>query len=195
MIISLTGFMGSGKSSVGKELRAQTGWEFIDLDLYVEKKSGRSIPEIFESEGEAGFRKLELEALEDILSGVSPEEGKSRNADMSGNCSILSLGGGTLMTKGCAELIREKTTCIYLKASTDTLIENLQDSCSGRPMLDKAQDRVQLRKKIEDLMVGREHIYLEAADMTIDIDDFGALPASIAGQILHSLGGRINRKP
>jgi len=190
MIISLTGFMGSGKSSVGKELQAQTGWEFIDLDLYVERKNCRSIPEIFESEGEAGFRKLELEALEDILSGVSPKEGKSGTPDMSGNCSILSLGGGTLMTKGCAELIREKTICIYLKASTDTLIENLQGSCSGRPMLDKAKEGAQLRKKIEDLMDGREHIYREAADITIDIDDFGALPVSIARQILISLGSR-----
>ena len=61
--IALNGFMGSGKSSVGKLLAAALGCRLIDLDSFIEDKSGRSIPEIFASDGEAAFRNMEREAL------------------------------------------------------------------------------------------------------------------------------------
>ena len=67
MIVSITGFMGSGKSSVGAELATLLGFEFIDLDCYIEEKIGLSIKDIFEMQGEEGFRAIEAEALRDVV--------------------------------------------------------------------------------------------------------------------------------
>ena len=74
MVIALTGFMGCGKSSVGRELSTLLGIPLIDLDQYIVKKAGRSIPDIFAQDGETAFRNLESEALKELLSGVFPLE-------------------------------------------------------------------------------------------------------------------------
>ena len=122
--ISLIGFMGCGKSSVGKELAALLPeCRLIDLDTYIERKQGMSIPEIFNEYGEAAFRRMELEALKEIFSD---------------NCrpqAILSLGGGTVTSEECRQLIRRNTDCFYLRATIDTLLGNLEGHSAGRPML------------------------------------------------------------
>ena len=74
MIITLIGMMGCGKSSVGRELSRLLSLPFVDLDDYIEEREGRSIRDIFESEGEASFRKMELEALREILFQESSSE-------------------------------------------------------------------------------------------------------------------------
>ena len=124
--ISLIGFMGSGKSSVGKEIsKLLPGMEFIDLDDYIEAMTGMSIPEIFEKQGEATFRAIEQEALENIF----------MTNELTGEDCILSLGGGTVTTEACRRMIRRNTTCFYLKASVDTLVHNLETWPGDRPML------------------------------------------------------------
>ena len=122
--ISLIGFMGCGKSSVGKELAALLPeCRLIDLDTYIEKKQGISIPEIFNEYGEAAFRRMELEALEEIFSDTERPR------------SVISLGGGTVTSEECSRLIRRNTECFYLRATTETLLDNLEGQSAGRPML------------------------------------------------------------
>ena len=161
--ISLIGFMGCGKSSVGKELAALLPeCRLIDLDTYIEENQGMSISEIFNEYGEAAFRRMEREALEEIFSD---------------NCrprAILSLGGGTVTSEGCRQLIRRNTECFYLRATTDTLLGNLEGHSAGRPMLSGETgiftEREALRQRIETLMRTRSAQYLETAHHIIDID-------------------------
>lgn len=126
--ISLIGFMGCGKSSVGKILATLLPeCRLIDLDTYIEEKQGKNIPEIFNEYGEAAFRRMEREALEEIFS------------DKSRPRVILSLGGGTVTSEQCRQLIRQHTDCFYLRATTDTLLDNLEGHSDGRPMLNPVQ--------------------------------------------------------
>lgn len=120
--------MGCGKSSVGKILATLLPeCRLIDLDTYIEEKQGKNIPEIFNEYGEAAFRRMEREALEEIFS------------DKSRPRAILSLGGGTVTSEQCRQLIRQHTDCFYLRASTDTLLDNLEGHSDGRPMLNPVQ--------------------------------------------------------
>ena len=157
-IISLTGFMGSGKSSVGRELSALLSCPLVDLDSYIEEKEGRTIPEIFASDGEAAFRAMELSALQSLLCPGEEElrcghwdTGRQRqishsvcgflqadNGIKNPPYMILALGGGTLTTAQCADLIRRHTYCIYLRAGIDTLVRNLRNDTAGRPLLSPA---------------------------------------------------------
>lgn len=120
--------MGCGKSSVGKILATLLPeCRLIDLDTYIEEKQGKNIPEIFNEYGEAAFRRMEREALEEIFS------------DKSRPRAILSLGGGTVTSEQCRQLIRQHTDCFYLRATTDTLLDNLEEHSDGRPMLNPVQ--------------------------------------------------------
>lgn len=179
--ISLIGFMGCGKSSVGKILSTLLPeCHLIDLDTYIEEKQGKSIPEIFNEYGEAAFRQMERKALEEIFSGHSRPR------------TILSLGGGTVTSKECRELIRRHTECFYLRATTDTLLANLEGHSDGRPMLQTVQPvrsdastgsvtaeaskpdlfvkEETIRNRIKSLMQTRSPQYLATAHHIIDTD-------------------------
>ena len=127
MIVSLTGFMGCGKSSVGRILSELLCCPFVDLDDAISERAGRSIPEIFAAEGESYFRGLERETLADIIRSHSSDDSSARL--------ILALGGGAVMTQACERMVHEETLCIYLKASVDTLISHLEGQAAGRPLL------------------------------------------------------------
>lgn len=167
MTIALNGFMGSGKSSVGKALSALLSCPLTDLDSYIENRECRKIPEIFSSDGEKAFRLIEYEALKEILSG-----GKVRNDCPDGKFVVLSLGGGTVMTPGCASLIKEKTLCIYLRAGIDTLVRNLENDHDGRPVLKTGEGT--LRERIISLMSKRSSVYENTASLVIDIENYPA---------------------
>lgn len=124
MIVSLTGFMGSGKSSTGRELSELLSYPFVDLDDYIVHKTGHSIAEIFK-DGEERFRAVEAEAVRDII---------TMNIITGGDL-VLSLGGGTFTTAPIRDLILEKTCCIYLKAGLGTCLGRTGKDGS-RPMLE-----------------------------------------------------------
>ena len=199
MIISLTGFMGCGKSSVGRKLSTLLSCSYVDLDSYIEETAGRTVPEIFASDGEAVFRKMELEALKILVTsemrqsaplapsqltlGPSPYPGvgkcqfrtntsylvRTSNTERPSNEKkqmILSLGGGTVMTKECAEIVNEKTVCIYLRASVDTLVSHLENESEGRPMLAGGD----IRSRVTELMNLRASTYENTAHIIIDTD-------------------------
>lgn len=165
MIISLIGFMAAGKTTLGKELSAKLGAPMIDTDAYIEEKEGRTISEIFAAEGEAGFRRIEEQALEDIL-----EEHISQNPetleDMSRCTLILSLGGGIVTTPGCRDLISRFTYCVYVKAGLDTLLERLSKDTGGRTLLEN-RGEASLREVIERLYHEREPLYESLARTTV----------------------------
>ncbi len=163
--------MGCGKSSIGKCLSTMLGCPVADLDKLIVKAQGRSIPTIFEEDGEAAFRRMELSALQDVLAGDYPDN------------IILSLGGGTLTTPECADLVREHTVCIYLRATVDTLASNLDHDNGKRPMLYSGD--TPLRERIEELMAQRSFIYEMTAHHIIDID--GKSDSIIARDILRAL--------
>ena len=187
MIISLTGFMGCGKSSVGKKLSELLCCRFMDLDDEIVAREGRSIAEIFEKDGESEFRRIEKEVLSNSLgrkdSDANPETTSKANTDL-----ILALGGGAVMTEGSEEMVHERTLCIYLKASVETLIEHLTGETDGRPMLSQskgAQSAVSncsqsvmssevetssLRKRILTLMSKRAATYERTAHIIIETD-------------------------
>jgi shikimate kinase len=153
MIISLTGFMGCGKSSVGRELSRLLCCPFMDLDSVIEEREGRKIPEIFATEGEAAFRRMEAEALRKCIYGQASDK------------LVAALGGGTVMTEECAKIVHEKTVCIYLRASVETLMDHLAGEVDDRPML-----AGNLRTRIEELMSIRSATYEKTAHIMIDTD-------------------------
>ncbi len=159
MIVCLTGFMGCGKSSVGRALAEGLGFPFIDLDDYIVRMTGRTIKQIFTG-GEGDFRDLELKALREVL-------GKIDGRDW-----VLSLGGGTLTRPEARELIFGKTVSIYLRARMDTLLERLRGEVDSRPMLRDG--------RAGELLEKRRDIY-EQADYIIDTDgkDIGTIVTDI----------------
>ena len=161
--------MGCGKSSIGRRLSELLCCRFIDLDEEIEKKEGRSIAEIFAADGEEAFRDIEEDSLGIILSGEQRCHGwhGPRTPHAPRTSTILSLGGGTIMRKECAEMVGERTLCIYLKASVDTLVKNLEGEIEGRPMLASGRP---LRDRITELMAQRSSTYEMTAHIIIDTD-------------------------
>ena len=231
--------MGCGKSSVGRELSRLLCCPFMDLDEVIEQTEGRSIAEIFASDGEAAFRQMEFKALRNIVvpeargwkqslpsqamgpslcgqrgstvSNPSPlapshldnSDRSNRLADAplssksiapqstvsyTQEMGVLALGGGTVMTPKCREIVQEHTICIYLKASADTLVQHLTGQTAGRPILSgtchserpEAKESL-LRQRIENLMARRAETYEKTAHIIIKTD--GRSIADIAQEI------------
>lgn len=163
MLVTLTGFMGCGKTTVGAIVADALGCPFIDLDAVIVKKAGRSIPEIFAAEGERGFRRLEKQALEQTV------------AKYAENTAVLALGGGTVTIPGAVQLLQEKTLCIYLQAALETLERRLEGQKGTRPLADDA---------LAERLAQREALYAAAAHVTIGTD--GLAPEEIADEIIIS---------
>ena len=163
MMITLTGFMGSGKTTVGKVLADFLGCPFMDLDDLIVKKAGKSIPEIFAQDGEPAFRQLEARLLRQTVEKYTE------------NTVVLALGGGAVSAPASAALLREKTVCIYLRATLDTLLARLEGETAGRPLADAS---------LADRLASREPIYEETAHVIIDTD--GLSPDEVADEIIIS---------
>ena len=155
--------MGSGKSRIGRELSVALGWEFIDLDRYIEHKIGKSIPEIF-SEGEEHFRAVEAEAVRDVIT----------MREITGESLVLALGGGTLMTGSIRELILEHTCCVYLQTGLDEIIKRLGTRSKSRPLFNG-------KYEIESLLDSRIPTY-ELAGYAVSTD--GKTPEMVTSEIL-----------
>ena len=162
-MITLTGFMGSGKTTVGKVLADFLGCPFMDLDDLIVKKAGKSIPEIFAQDGEPAFRQLEARLLRQTVEKYTE------------NTVVLALGGGAVTAPASAALLREKTVCIYLRASLETLLQRLEGETAGRPLADAS---------LAARLAAREPIYEETAHVIIDTD--GLTPDEVADEIIIS---------
>ena len=162
-MIALTGFMGSGKTTVGKVLADFLGCPFMDLDDLVVKKAGKSIPDIFAQDGEPAFRQLEAQVLRKTVEKYAE------------STAVLALGGGAVLAPSSAALLHEKTVCIYLRASLETLLTRLEGETAGRPLADAS---------LADRLAAREPIYEKTAHVVIDTD--GLSPDEVADEIIIS---------
>ena len=152
--IILIGFMGSGKSSVGRYMEESEGFALIDTDEYIEKQQNDSINNIFANKGEEYFRNLEMECIKELI---------ALNTDMT----VISVGGGLPMRGENQKLLKELGKIVYLRATVDTLVSRLTDDTT-RPLLKGGN----LRQKITELFEKREATYEGIADIVIDTDNY-----------------------
>lgn len=164
--VILIGFMGSGKSTTGIGLSYKLQCTLSDTDKMIEKQEGRTISEIFASEGEAYFREKETELLKKL------KEEKTKR--------IFSVGGGTPLREENRKLLHELGTVIYLKISPETVYERLKGD-GTRPLLQGENPM----ERIRELLSERKDIYEEAADVVIMVD--GKKPAQVVGEIVELL--------
>jgi shikimate kinase len=169
-VVCLTGFMGSGKSTVGRLLAAQLAWHFVDLDAEIERESGLSISRIFAQKGEAVFREIEHECLARVL-GVA----EARNQRL-----VLALGGGTFTQPRNAVLLRDpgapsksaSAAVIWLDCSADELLKRCV-LMGDRPLF---RDEASFRKLYEERLP-----YYRLADYRVES---GEEPMRVVEQIL-----------
>ncbi|MCG8574812.1 MAG: shikimate kinase [Flavobacteriales bacterium] len=170
MNIFLIGFMGSGKSSVGKRLASRMGMKFLDSDREIEKQQQKKIPEIFKKNGELAFRQMEKEWLQNL---------EVSNA-------IVSLGGGTPCFEGNMELIKQKGTSIYLILSPEAIVSRLIKSKNVRPLVEEYKnDREALLKVVEEMLNKRE-VFYKRADLHLDALSVDADKLDQLGNIIRS---------
>jgi shikimate kinase len=167
-LIALTGFMGSGKSSVGRALATLLGWSFVDLDCAIEHEQGRKIGEIFANDGEPRFREIETAKLGSVLAtGLRPM--------------VLATGGGTYVQAGNAQLLRaEGALIVFLDAPPETLMSRCCSETGENGVRPLAQDRDAFRRLYEQ----RLPMY-RAADLAVDSDKKS--PEAVAREIADAI--------
>lgn len=161
--IVLMGFMGAGKTTIGKELAKALGCAFIDTDDRIEQEQGRKISEIFEKDGEQAFRDMETELLRRL------QESKEEF--------VLSIGGGMPVREENRVLLRAIGTVVYLKTSKEEIIRRVSGD-TNRPLLQGGA----LEEKVTSLMNARESIYTET--MRVEVVTDGKYPEALAKEIL-----------
>jgi shikimate kinase len=149
--IYLIGFMGSGKTTHGKTIARMMGYEFLDLDEWIVRKEGKTIPEIFSEKGESRFRELETEALlaTNQLHNV-----------------VIATGGGLPCHGNNMQLLKASGLTIYLKLTPEALLSRLRESKTKRPLLEGKSD-ADMYETIRNMLHEREPWYSQA-HMTID---------------------------
>jgi len=158
--IFLIGFMGAGKTTIGKELASLLKLSFIDLDSFIENRYHKTIRQIFDKQGEVAFRQMEQKALLEV----------AEFEDV-----IISTGGGTPCFHQNMLLMNEKGTTVYLKVSTTELIKRISLNLSTRPVLKNYSDN-ELILFVEDTLSKRRPFYEQAHIIfqpeTQEISDF-----------------------
>ena len=170
--VYLIGPMGSGKTAVGRRLATLLGWQFIDSDAEIEKRTGVDIRYIFEKEGEARFRQRERDVIADLttLDGV-----------------VVATGGGVILDPANRERLAKTGTVVYLETTIDTLVRRTK-TAKTRPLLMNDDPRAVL----ERMMVVRRPLYEGAADLRIETT--GRQVRAVAADIQQQLGQRVAKQ-
>ena len=156
--IALVGMMGSGKSETGRRLALVLGRRFLDCDALVEAVAGRSIPEIFEAEGEAGFRRRESAILAEVLASTEP--------------SVVATGGGVVTVAANRAQLAGAVVC-WLRVRPEVLATRLSDG-TGRPLLAGAEGEEALIAQLRKLTAERDRWYGEVSGIVVDADELSA---------------------
>ncbi|MBN2446541.1 MAG: shikimate kinase [Phycisphaerae bacterium] len=152
--VVLIGYRGSGKTSVGRAIATRLGWDFIDTDEMIEAEAGRSVREIFEADGETGFRKLEAAAIERVASGRHQ---------------VISVGGGAVLAAENRRHLRAAGRCVWLTAPAAVLHARMGAdplNASLRPALTSEGGL----EEVIHVLAAREPLYHELADCIIDTE-------------------------
>lgn len=169
--IVLIGMMGVGKSSAGRRLAERLGLTFVDLDRWIERSSGRTIREIFESDGEQEFRNLEEEALREVLGDPEPM--------------LVAAGGGIVVRPTNRRLLEGADDVVWLRADPAILARRVRAGRDHRPLVDG--DPVE---RLRLLAADRDQSYREVATATIDagersLDDVVAAVLEVIDHSVH----------
>jgi len=164
--IALIGFMGVGKTAVGKVLAEKLRRQFVELDSLIEQKAGKSIPDIFQQDGETAFRKLEIEVTKEV----------SRNRNL-----VIACGGGIVLNKINVDRLRENARMVYLTASSSVILKRVANEEGQRPLLEADNKALNIRELLEF----RKPFYERAADITIDTSKLDV--DSVVEQIIEKL--------
>ena len=168
--IALIGFRGCGKSAVGRELAARLGGDFIDTDEAIVAHAGKSVAEIFQQEGEEGFRRRERELIQRIASSPA---------------AVISVGGGAILDRQNVDVLKQVATLVWLTAPVEVLWRRIADDPAG-PEARPALTGLSGPQEVEHLLGERTPHYQRAADMVVDTTRAG--PRDIAAEIADSLG-------
>jgi shikimate kinase len=166
MSLALIGYRGSGKSSVAREIGSITGQSFIDTDEEVMRRTDRSIAEIFASEGEAAFRRLEAEAISEVVAK---------------RFAVISVGGGAVLDQQNLDRLRSVARIVYLTATPEELwrrIQADQATRQARPALTGHSGLEEIRRVLAE----RSQLYERAADFIVDT--MNKSPRQVAEEIL-----------
>ena len=163
--VSLTGFMGVGKSRIGRELAQALMLHFIDLDRYIERRTGLSIPEIFRHLGERAFRRMEKEMVAELA-----------NKDFL----VLALGGGSFMDPETRSRLLARGPVVALWASPETILERVARKPGQRPLLEGEEPLERIRRLLKE----REPLYREAP---IHVLTEGRRPKEVVEEIVQEL--------
>ena len=164
--IILIGYMGSGKTTVGKALSKETGMMFYDLDWYIESRMRKSVSQIFAEKGEEGFRKIEYNMLHEV----------AEFEDV-----IISCGGGTPCFFDNMDYLNQQGDVVYLKATPETLYKHLLMAKIERPLL-KGKSSEELIAYITEHLKERAPFY-EKARHILDVnilDEYDKIQSSVA---------------
>jgi shikimate kinase len=149
--IILVGMMAVGKTSVGRRLAGARGWEFFDSDRQIETITGRTVAEIWRTDGEPAFRRLEAQVLADALASTTPR--------------VIAAAGGTVVDEVNRRLMAQHHPVVWLRASPELLAARV-GTATHRPLLDEDPAGV-----LERLDAIRRPLYQEVADVVVDVDD------------------------
>ena len=164
--IILIGYMGAGKTTIGRALAKELGLDFYDLDWYIENRRRKKIPQIFEELGEEGFRNIERNMLHEV----------AEFEDV-----IISCGGGTPCFFDNIDYMNQQAPVVYLKVEPETLYMHLKMSKNERPLL-KGKSQEELITFIREQLKLREPFYTKAR-YTLDVtlmDDYEKIKISVA---------------
>ena len=165
--LALVGMMGAGKSTVGVLTAGRLGWRFVDLDEEVCAHTGSSVAELFASRGEPEFRGLEAACLAEALAG--------------GDDVVVAVGGGAVLDPGNRQLLRDKATVAWLRATPPTLATRVGDDVA-RPLLQSGDGPEAV---LSTLNAERRPLYEEVADLVVDVDDLS--PAQVVDRLCAAL--------
>jgi len=164
--VVLVGMMGTGKTAVGRALARRLKRPFYDSDRLIEEREGRSIPAIFQSDGEAHFRDLEAAVIRDVVERP---------------VGVIATGGGALVREENRSALKRRGVLVWLKADLETMVSRTRGR-STRPMLDVQDQRAQLG----DLLAARTPFYSEAA---LNVETSGRTVREVVETIMNRLGG------
>lgn len=164
--VALIGFMGTGKTAVGEALAKRLDRKFVELDWLIERKAGKSIPDIFQQDGEVAFRDLEIE--------VTRETAREKNL-------VIACGGGIVLNKINIDRLRENSVIVYLTASPRAILKRVSSEEGQRPLLEVANPTLTIR----ELLRFRKPFYERAADIRIDTSKLDI--DSVVAQIMNRL--------
>jgi shikimate kinase len=167
----LTGFMGAGKSTIGKMLAQRIGYRFYDTDHLVMRGFGKPVSRVFEENGEEAFRKAEMLVLQELA-------GRTKV--------VVSTGGGTLVRDETFRLARETGMLIYLRAPVSDLDERVIFSPKDRPVVDVPEDERLFHERFEE-----RRRYYERSDLTVDT--INRKPDDVVREIIAGLSLKVVR--